>query len=299
MSEELRPLPAFDYVAPRTLAQAVELLGQHGEAAKLLAGGTDLLPRMKKRKHAPRLLIDVSRLSELSFIEARDGVLRMGAGTTLSALRASSVVREQAEALADAVAIMASPGIRNRATLGGNLCNASRCADTPPPLLALDASVRLRSRAGERVVPLSEFFTIRGAACGKTVLRADEIMTEVLVPWAAGRSTFSKLGRRKGSSVAIASAAVFARIAAGSFEEVRVAVGAIGSTPVRGLSIERLLKGARASEESIAGACAAIRDEINPLSDVRASSAYRREMVPLLIRRALTTITQGGDKRCA
>lgn len=297
MSEDLRPLPPFDYFAPRSLAEAVALLDRHRGAAKLLAGGTDLLPRMKKRKNAPSVLIDLKGIPELSFIRLEGDVLRIGGGTTFAEIRASGIVREKAEALADAVCVMASPGIRNRATLAGNLCNASRCADSPPPLLALNASVRLLGPGGERVVPLSEFFTVPAPGCGKMVAAADEVLTEVLIPCQTGRSAFLKLGRRKGSSTAIASAAAFAAITDGNFDEVRVAVGGIGSTPVRIGKIESHLRGAPARAQIIVKASKLIKQDISPLSDLRASGAYRKEMVPVLVKRVLMRIAL-GEERC-
>ena len=164
MSAELRPLPAFEYVAPASLAEAVVLMKQHGAAAQLLSGGTDLLPRMRRRKNVPGVIVDLNGIAELSFIEVRGNELRIGAGTRLTELYESRIVKERAGALAAAIRVMASPGIRNRATIGGNLCNCSKCADTPPPLLVLDAAVTLRGPDGERIVPLSEFFTGRATA---------------------------------------------------------------------------------------------------------------------------------------
>jgi carbon-monoxide dehydrogenase medium subunit len=296
MSEELKPLPAFDYVAPGSLAEAILLLKQHGDAAQLLSGGTDLLPRMRKRKCAPSVIVDLNGIPELSFIEMRGNELHIGAGTRLTQLYESRIVEEKAGALAAALRVMASPGIRNRATIGGNLCNGSKCADTPPPLLVLDASVKLRGADGERIVPLSEFFTQRAKpvpGCGKTAIRVGEIMTEVIIPCRQGSSTFLKLGRRKGSSISIASVAAFAAITNGKFEDVRVAVSAIASAPIRGRKVEAALKGMPVSEENIERASALIKEEVEPISDVRGSASYRKEMASVLIKRALTKIAIG------
>jgi len=296
MSEELRPLPAFEYVAPGSLAEAIALMKQHGGAAQLLSGGTDLLPRMRKRKCAPSVIVDLNGIRELSFIEMRGNDLHIGAGTRLTDLHDSRIVKEKAGALAAALRIMASPGIRNRATIGGNLCNGSKCADTPPPLLVLGASVKLRAADGDRTVPLSEFFTQRekpAPGCSKTVVRADEIMTEVVIPCRQGNSTYLKLGRRKGSSIAIASVAAFAVTANGRFEDVRVAVSAVASAPIRGHKVESALKGMPVNEENIERASALIKEEIEPISDVRGSAAYRKEMASVLIKRALTMIAMG------
>ncbi|MEK7752285.1 MAG: xanthine dehydrogenase family protein subunit M [Acidobacteriota bacterium] len=296
MTAELRPLPAFEYVAPASLAEALALMQQHGTAAQLLAGGTDLLPRMRMRKSAPRIVVDLNRIDGLSFIELRGNNLHIGAGTRLAALHQSRIVAEKAQALAAALRVMASPAIRNRGTIGGNLCNGSKCADTPPPLLVLDASLRLQGADGERMLPLSEFFTRRekpAPGCAKTAIRSDEILTEVIIPCRQGSSTYLKLGRRKGSSIAIASVAALAAITGGKFEEVRIAVSAVASAPVRGRKVEAALRGMPANEETIASASALIKEEIEPISDVRGSAAYRREMASVLVRRALTRIAIG------
>ncbi len=295
MTIEVRPLPPFDYVAPGSLAEAVNLLTEHGASAKLLAGGTDLLLRMKKRKSNPRILIDLNRIGDLSFVAMRDNALHIGAGTRLAVLYDSTVIRDKAAALADAIHVMSSPGIRNRATIGGNLCNASRCADTPAPLLVLDACVKLLGAAGERNVPIASFFTAPGNGRGKTVLRSDEVMTEIIIPLQAGNSTFFKLGRRKGSSTSIISAAAFAVMANGRFKDVRIAVSAFGSTPIRSAKVEMALTGAPVDEKTIKQASALIKDEIKPITDYRASAAYRTAMAAVLIERAVTRLAAGGS----
>ena len=296
MSAELRPLPAFEYVAPTSLAKAVLLLKLHGTTAQLLSGGTDLLPRMRRRKNVPGIIVDLNGIPELSFIEVRGNELHIGAGTRLAELLESRKVKDRAGALAAAIRLMGSPGIRNRATIGGNLCNGSKCADTPPPLLALDATLTLRGPDGDRSVPVSEFFTGRAKAipgCGKTAVRFDEVLTEVIIPFKPGSSTFLKLGRRKGSSISIASVAAFAAITNGTFEDVSVAVGAVGLVPVRGRKVETALKGVPVNEENIEKASALIKEDIEPTSDARASASYRRDMAFVLTKRALMRLVAG------
>jgi len=192
-------------------------------------------------------------------------------------------VREKAPALTQALQIMACPPIRNRATIAGNLCTASPAADTAPPLLVLNASVRLQGSGGERMVPLAEFFL--GPA--ETVKRPDEILTAVIIPLEEGRSGFLKLGRRKAFTLSIASAAAFAKTRGGRIEEVRVALGAVAPTPIRGRKVEETLKGKEANEANIAQAAEWIRSEVKPISDVRASAEYRRDMSYVLTRRVL------------
>jgi CO/xanthine dehydrogenase FAD-binding subunit len=296
MSAELRPLPVFEYAAPTSLAEAVLLLKQHGTSAQLLSGGTDLLPRMRRRKNVPGIIVDLNGIPESSFIEARGNELHIGAGTRLTELLESRIVKEWAGALAAAIRLMGSPGIRNRATIGGNLCNGSKCADTPPPLLVLDATLTLLGPDGERSVPVSEFFTGRAKAmpgCGKTAMRFDEVLTEVIIPVKQGSSTFLKLGGRKGSSISIASVAAFAAIKNGTFEDVRVAVGAVGWIPVRGRTVETALTGAPVNKENIEKASALIKEDIEPTSDARASASYRTDMAFVLTKRALMRLVAG------
>ena len=293
MTSEIRPLPSFDYILPGSLAEAVNLLTEHGASAKLLAGGTDLLPRMKRQKSSPKVVIDLNRIIDLSFITIRENALHIGAGTRLAMLYDSPVIRDKAAALADAIHVMSSPSIRNRATIGGNLCNASRCADTPAPLLVLDACVKLLGPDGERSVPIGSFFTARDNGSGKTVLRADEVMTEVIIPLQTGNSTFLKLGRRRGSSTAIISVAAFVTMTNGKFNNVRIAVSAFGSTPIRSEKIEMALMGAPVNAKTIAQAAARIKDEINPIADFRASAAYRTDMAAVLIERVVTRLAIG------
>jgi len=283
MEAEVRPLPKMEYRAPSSLGEALALLKDWQGQARLLAGGTDLIPKIKKRAVAADLLIDVNRISGLSGIELGKDGLQIGGLARLAEIEASPLVREKAPALTQALQIMACPPIRNRATIAGNLCTASPAADTAPPLLVLNASVRLQGSGGERMVPLAEFFL--GPA--ETVKRPDEILTAVIIPLEEGRSGFLKLGRRKAFTLSIASAAAFAKTRGGRIEEVRVALGAVAPIPIRGRKVEETLKGKEANEANIAQAAEWIRSEVKPISDVRASAEYRRDMSYVLTRRVL------------
>ena len=283
MEAEVRPLPKMEYRAPSSLGEALALLKDWQGQARLLAGGTDLIPKIKKRAVAADLLIDVNRISGLSGIELGKDGLQIGGLARLAEIEVSPLVREKAPALTQALQIMACPPIRNRATIAGNLCTASPAADTAPPLLVLNASVRLQGSGGERMVPLAEFFL--GPA--ETVKRPDEILTAVIIPLEEGRSGFLKLGRRKAFTLSIASAAAFAKTRGGRIEEVRVALGAVAPTPIRGRKVEETLKGKEANEANIAQAAEWIRSEVKPISDVRASAEYRRDMSYVLTRRVL------------
>jgi len=286
MEAEVRPLPKMDYVAPSSLKEALHLLKQYKDKARLLAGGTDLIPKMKKRMVKATVVIDLNRIPGLSGIRLRKDGLHIGGLTRLAEIKESRLVREKAPVLAQAIGLMASPPIRNRATIVGNLCTASPAADTAPPLLVLDASVKLQSGKGERIVPLAKFFL----GLQKTARRPEEILTKVIVPVQKGSSAFLKLGRRKAFTLSLVSAAAFARVRDGKFEDVRLALGAVAPTPIRGRKTEEALQGKEASEENIIQAAELIREEVKPISDVRASEEYRREMSVVLTRRVLGQI---------
>ncbi|MGD0917770.1 MAG: xanthine dehydrogenase family protein subunit M [Thermodesulfobacteriota bacterium] len=283
MEAEIRPLPRFEYFLPSSLDDVLMLLKEHGNEARLLAGGTDLIVKMKKCIISPGIIVDLNRVPELSFIELRGDNLHIGAATRLNDIKESEIVREKAPMFAKAIGFLACHVIRNRATIGGNLCSASPAADTAPPLLVLGASVSLQGPERVRAVALSEFFI----SPGQTILRSDELMSEVIVPCREGRSTFLKFGRRKGFTLSIASVAAFSMVTDGRFEEVKLAMGAVAPTPIRSRRIEEMLKGKQANKNIIEEAAQLAKKVVSPISDVRASASYRREMVYLLTKRVL------------
>ncbi len=283
MEAELRPLPKFNYFSPSSLGETFKILRDYKGKSRLLAGGTDLLVKMKKGAVSPDVVVDLSKIPELSFIELAGGNLCIGGLTRLADIGESFLVREKAPALAEAIDVLASSQVRNRATIAGNLCNASPAADTAPPLLALDASVKLRSPDGERIVPLAEFFL----GPEQTVAKPDEVLTEVIIPLQEGSSAFIKLGRRKAFTLSVTSVAAFTRVKDGRFEEVRVALGAVSPTPMRARKVEEALKGKEVNEENIEKAAEAVKEECCPITDVRASAEYRTEMSYVLTKRVL------------
>lgn len=291
MEAEVRPLPKFDYVAPSSLSEALKLLRDYQERAKVLAGGTDLVVRLKKRLAFADVIVDLNRISELSCIESVGDHLHIGGLTRLAQIKESPIVKDRASALAQAISVMAAPPIRNRGTIGGNLCNSSPAADTAPPLLVLDASVKLQSANGERVVPLSQFFV----GPEENVARADEILTEVMIPLQEGKSAFIKLGRRKAFTLSVVSVAAYAMTKSGKFDEVRVALGAVAPIPIRGLKVEETLRGGDVSEKTIQESAELVKMEVNPITDVRASAEYRREMSYVLTKRVLGKVGLGGE----
>jgi carbon-monoxide dehydrogenase medium subunit len=292
MEGEIRPLPRFEYFAPTSLDDVVALLGEHKDESKLLAGGTDLLPNMKKRTVWPAVVVDLNRVPELSFVERRGRHIHIGALTRLNDIKDSVTIREKAPVLAEAIAVLAASPIRNRASIGGNLCNASPAADTAPALLVLKASVKLRGPDGERTVALSEFFL----GPGETAKKTDEVLTELIIPCEEGRSAFMKLGRRKGFTLSIVSVAGFVTIENGKFMDVRVALGAVAPTPMRSGRVEERLKGVEVNQEGIERAAELVKAELSPITDVRASAEYRREMAYVLTKRVLKKLAMGDGK---
>jgi carbon-monoxide dehydrogenase medium subunit len=289
MEGEIRPLPRFKYFAPLSLDEVVKLLKEYHDEAGMLAGGTDLLVNIKKRIVWPGVVIDLNIIRECSFIESKGKDLCIGATTRLNEIKESSAVREKVPLLADAIGCLAASPIRNRATIGGNLCTASPAADTAPALLALDASVKLRGPEGERIVPLLEFFL----GPGQTARRADEILTEVIIPCRESRSAFMKFGRRKDFTLSIVSAAALCVINGGRFSDVRVALGAVAPTPMRCQRVEKALRGAEVDEKCIERAVELVKEEVSPITDVRASAEYRREMAYVMTKRVLRRAAMG------
>jgi carbon-monoxide dehydrogenase medium subunit len=284
----IRRLPSFEYHAPASIQEALECLSQCAGKAKVLAGGTDLLVSMKKREQVPEHLVNLKGIEGLNAIryDEKQG-LAIGGLATVGAIERSQIVKEKFTALWDAVNVMAAPQVRNLGTIGGNLCSAVPSADTAPPLIALGASVRLVGAKGERSVPVESFF--KGP--GESVLKADEILVEVLVPNPPENSggAYFKLMRRNAMDLALVGAAVFLRINKDKkvCQEARIALGAVAPTPMRARKAEQVLVGRAVNEETAKEAGNTASLEAKPISDIRASEAYRRDMVGVLTKRAI------------
>lgn len=299
---------ANSYTAPQSLEAAADTLAKRD--ATLLAGGTDLLPRWKKEfVPKPPSILDLKRIDELKGVTRSNGVIRIGACTLISEIESDAAIREAAPLLAEAAGRVACPQIRNRATIGGNLCNASPAADTAVPLIVLDAVAELASAGPNglvrREIPLVEFF--RGP--GTTALAPTEILTHVRFPAmpngfrrnhsptvAARKRWFAawdKFGTRPAMEIAVASVGVVLRRKNGVVEHARVAYGSVAPVPLRGKRAEATLVGRSLSTETIEKCVSAARDEISPISDVRASADYRREIVGVMLSRMLEDAANG------
>ncbi|MBK6868996.1 MAG: xanthine dehydrogenase family protein subunit M [Burkholderiales bacterium] len=276
------------YLAPRRLEEAVQAMADG--AATVLCGGTDLAPQTESgaRRYAARLL-NIRRIETLSGIDAKGDEIRIGATTTLSEIRRSAALAEVAPALVQAAEHFASEQIRNAASVGGNLCNASPAGDTIPPLLVLDAAVELACWQGGAVqtrrVPLDGFFL----APGKTLKQPHELLTAVVFkrPVRGFVGRFRKAGPRPALEISTVSVALGARVDAGRLVDVRVAMGSVAPTPLRARHVEAALEGKPLDATTVAAAVAATAQDARPIDDVRASAWYRGHLVRVFVEEVL------------
>jgi xanthine dehydrogenase FAD-binding subunit len=276
------------YCAPKTLDEALEVL-RAGEVSPF-AGGTDLMPQSQAgRVRLAPTLMNLRRIEGLEGVVESGGVVRIGALTTITQLMDSALVRERLAILWQACDHFASDQLRNAGTLGGNVCNASPAGDTLVPLLVLDARVELAAKPnGARVtrsMPLAEFLL----GPGRTARMPQELLTaiEIPLPVEALRGTFFKLGTRPALDISAISIGLGAVREAGRLRDVRIALGAVAPTAIRAPRAEAALEGRRLDERTIGEALAAAQAEIQPITDVRASDWYRREMVRNMLQRML------------
>ncbi len=272
-------------MAPQDLQEALGLLTEYQGLCQVLAGGTDLIVRMRQRTVAPDVVIDVKKIPGLDEITRDEtGALSIGACCTIGALAASELA-EQFPIVKDVAAKFANMQVRSRATIGGNICRSSPAGDALPMLLVLDATAELACLDGVRSVPLVEFFT----GPGTNAMAANELLTGVKIPSyvADGSgSAFIKL-MRSSEDLAKLSAAAHISIEKGVIRHVRVAAGAVAPVPKRLLRVEKALEGAQASSAAITQAAPLTADEISPVSDTRSTQEYRLLVTPVAVRRAL------------
>jgi len=288
-----RRLPKFEYLRPGSVEEAITLLSQNAGQAKVFAGGTDLLPALRQREiKTPGYVIDLKAIPGLDKISYDDTTgLKIGPLATIRAVGESPVVQKHFSALSQAALSMASPQVRNRGTIAGNICNAVPSADSAPALLALDASVSIRGPKGERTVPLNQFFT----GPRNTVLAEDELLTGISIPRpdAASRGVYLKLSPRHSMDLAVVGVAAVGIISDGVCKDVKVALGAVAPTPLRAPVAEEMLRGKKITPELIDEASRNAINECSPIDDHRASQEYRCDMVYVMARRALTNIFAG------
>jgi len=283
---KLKPMKSFEYFAPHTFKDAASLLLRYGSKAKLLAGGTDLNLRLERRVVDPGVVVDLKKIRALRGIKLNRQGLTIGALTLMDEIASSPSIKARYAIIADAAAVVGSIQTRNRATVGGNLCNASPAADTAPALMALAARARIASSRRQREVSLEEFFL----GPGKTCLQPNELLKEIFIPSPALRSGSSFLRcTRTAMDIALVNCAVFLSLASKRevISDIRIALGAVAPTPVRAGPAETFLTGKIADRDAIEKAAELAAAGVSPIDDVRSTASYRREMVRVLTRRAL------------
>jgi len=279
---------AFEYRAPRGLDEALAVLREHGDDARVVAGGTALVTMMRQHLVRPGCLVSLRDVQGLDRIEATNGALRLGALVTHREAEVSPLVRERLPVLAETFRRVATVRIRHMATIGGALAHADPNQDPPVTLLALGARVEIRGARGHRELPLGEFFR----DYYETALEPGELVTAVtvpLLPVASGATFLKFLPRTADDYATVAVAAIVTLEPDGErCREARIALGSVGVTPLRGMAAEAILSGQRLSESLLQAAGEAVKGVVDPLSDHRGSAAYKREMTGVMIGRALT-----------
>jgi len=298
----------FDYLKPKTLSEAFDLLKQHGRKAMLIAGGTDVIVMAKQKKVSPDVLISLREIPELDHIQY-NGNLSLGALVTHRDIEKSELIREQFSALTDAADVLGSIQIRNVATIGGNVCTAAPSADMAAPLLVLGAQLKVQSAKSERTIPIDQFFT----GPGKTVLAHGEILTGIEIPKLLPNtgSAYWKHQRRQALDLPILGVAVLLSLDKGTFtchdllcttspisavlhsleteelvcEEIRIALGVAAPTPIRTKRAEDLLRGKKISDELLEQVALAAADESRPRDSLRGEAWYRSDMIKVSVKR--------------
>lgn len=271
----------FEYVKPKDMDEALQVFSLYREKARALAGGTDLIVHLKENIARPEVVVDIKALTELAGFTLKDGVLRLGALVTFSDLIGSVVIEKKFPLLWEASLTVASQGVRNRATVAGNICSAVPSADSAPVLAVYDAEVLVRGMKGERRIPIGEWFT----GPKKTALLPDELVTtiELKLPEKKHAGCYMKLSRYEGEDLAQGGIAALAFID----NTYRVAVCALGPKPSRCPKTEAVLNGTKLGEKVLAKAKEAILQEVSPITDIRSSKEYRLHMTQIMLERAL------------
>ena len=285
--------PSFEYLTPSNISDAVALLQKHGDEAKILAGGHSLIPAMRLRLAEPGYLIDISGIGGLDYIQEESGQLRIGAMTCEAALEESEIVQRKFPLLLDTTKMIADPSVRNMATVGGNLAHGDPANDHPATMLALRASVIAEGPNGTREIKIDNFFP----DFFTTALSEDEILTEIRIPTppSASGGAYLKIERKVGDYAAAAVACQLNIDSSGSIENIGLGLTNVGSTPIRALSAEELLKGKKPDENMLAEAGRLAAADSEPMEDLRGSAEYKIALVNELTQRAIKLSIQRAE----
>jgi carbon-monoxide dehydrogenase medium subunit len=284
---KLRRLPDIECLFPKTVEEALSMLEKHNGSSRVIAGGTDVLIKLKRRNISAKYIIDLKGIGGLNFIE-NDGLgLRIGAVTVLSDILDSPIVCESYPILTDALSVLASPQIRNTASMVGNLCNAVPSADSAPPLVALQAKLMLQNGKKQRTVAVEDFFT----GPGQTVLAPGELVTEIVIPTpgAPGGGAYLKQQLRAEMDLAVVGVGVYLTLDSSKTvcKEARIVLGAVAPVPMRAKKAEYVLRGETLDNDLIESAAQIASEESQPIDDIRSSAEYRKHIVGVLTKRAI------------
>jgi len=282
--------PAFEYLRPKSIPEAITLLQQHGDEAKLLSGGQSLIPMMKLRLARPGFLIDINSIAGLSYIKEEGGYLKIGGLTREAEVEASVLVRSKYPLLMDTATVIADPQVRNLATVGGNLAHGDPANDHPATMVAFGAQIVATGAKGERVIPVEDFFV----TLFTTALKPDEILTEIRVPIPPPKSggAYLKVERKVGDFATAAVAVQLTLDGGGAVQKAGIGLTNVGPTPIKARKAEDFLKGKKPDAATLAQAAQLASDEAQPGSDLRGPAEYKKGLVKELTKRALSRALQ-------
>lgn len=276
-------MKGYDFISAADLQDALTILAREKENACLVAGATNVINKANVGKIKDKVLVNIDKLDELRGIKEEDGYIVIGAMTDMSTVAKSQLIKEKGYVLSEAAHVFADPTTMNRATIGGNIADASPAADSAPPLLVLKAEVVIKSVRGERVVPIDQFFVF----VGKTVLEPDEIITAVRFK-PNNKGAFIKIGLRNALAISVASAAATVKLDAdGKVADCAIALGSVAPKPVRAYNAERVLVGKKLTDDVLSEMKEAVKTDISPIDDIRATAFYRSGISSTIVERVV------------
>jgi carbon-monoxide dehydrogenase medium subunit len=286
--------PTFDYLRPKTIPEAIALLQQYGDDAKILSGGQSLIPMMKLRLARPAYLVDINRIAGLSYVKEEDGHLKIGGLTREAELENSPLIRSKYPIILDTAHVIADPQVRNLATLAGNLAHGDPANDHPATMLALGAKVVATGPAGVRVIPIGDFFV----SLFTTALQPNEIVTEIQIPVPPARSggSYLKLERKVGDFATAAVAAQITLDAGGVCQQAGIGLTNVGPIPIKATKAEDFLRGKKPDEATLRQAGELAADAAQPSADLRGPVEYKKGLVKELAFRALSRAVERAGK---